>query len=242
MSRSTLARHRFTRTSAEGGGGGQQQQGGENQQQNNQQQQNQQGGADSGAGSGKPNAKDPETGEDLGFPADTPTKDMTPEQVGAYWRNQSKVQQKKNADLERQLAQRQNDSQNQQQNQQQQSTVDEKKIREDAQADAAEVSLRGILATKGKKKDEIDGLLGFVNFKRFLNEQGRVNAEAVLAYADQIVPAGSGGGGGFGQGRHENAQQDKAAAGKAEAERRFGNTQQQQSAQPRFGPLSRRSS
>lgn len=39
--------------------------------------------------------------EDLGFPKDTPVKEMTPEQQAAYWHNQSKVQQKKFEDAEK---------------------------------------------------------------------------------------------------------------------------------------------
>lgn len=37
---------------------------------------------------------------DLGFPADTPTSDMTPEQKAAYWRHEAKKQQKARAKYE----------------------------------------------------------------------------------------------------------------------------------------------
>lgn len=39
--------------------------------------------------------------EDLGFPKDTPVEQMEPEQKAAYWKHQSKVQQKKFEDAER---------------------------------------------------------------------------------------------------------------------------------------------
>lgn len=41
-----------------------------------------------------PSAEETPPAEDLGFPANTPLADMTVEQQAAYWRNQSKVQQK----------------------------------------------------------------------------------------------------------------------------------------------------
>lgn len=41
-----------------------------------------------------PGAPTPPAEEDLGFPKDTPVDDMTPDQKAAYWKNQSKVQQR----------------------------------------------------------------------------------------------------------------------------------------------------
>ncbi|RBO73528.1 hypothetical protein [Microbacterium sp. H6] len=43
---------------------------------------------------GAPVPAAPPAPEDLGFPKDTPLEQMTPEQVAAYWKNQSKVQQR----------------------------------------------------------------------------------------------------------------------------------------------------
>lgn len=45
-----------------------------------------------GAEAGTPGDKSKD--DDLGFPKDTPVDDMTPEQQAAYWKNQSKTQQK----------------------------------------------------------------------------------------------------------------------------------------------------
>jgi hypothetical protein len=46
-------------------------------------------------------APTPPADADLGFPKDTPVDQMTPEQASAYWKNQTKVQQKAREDAEK---------------------------------------------------------------------------------------------------------------------------------------------
>lgn len=50
---------------------------------------------------GAPAPTPPPATEDLGFPKDTPVEQMTPEQESAYWKNQSKVQQRAREDAEK---------------------------------------------------------------------------------------------------------------------------------------------
>lgn len=50
---------------------------------------------------GAPAPTPPPVTEDLGFPKETPVEQMTPEQASAYWKHQSKVQQKAREDAEK---------------------------------------------------------------------------------------------------------------------------------------------
>lgn len=221
MNRRHLARSRFARTSAEGGGGGT---GGENQQQQSNDQQQQ---------SAPVEATD-EHGVGLGFPKDTKVEDMTDAQGKMYWRHQTKVQQgkvpKNLTELQERAQkwdeyQRSLNPQGNQQNQQQSGPSREQieaEVRLEASRDSALALIRTNLHTRGKKADEIDGLVQFINPDAFLNPEKKVDTASVIAYLDKIAPTGTGGGGGGlpGQGRHEQQAVDKAAEGKAEAERR----------------------
>ncbi|MFJ4173402.1 hypothetical protein [Microbacterium sp. NPDC089696] len=51
-------------------------------------------GAEAGTTPPAPGAQTPPATEDLGFPKDTPVEQMTSDQQAAYWKNQSKTQQK----------------------------------------------------------------------------------------------------------------------------------------------------
>lgn len=221
MNRRHLARSRFARTSAEGGGGG-------NPPANDQQQQNQQQQA--------PVEATDEHGVGLGFPKDTKVDDMNADQKAAYWRTEAKKQQKRvpsnldqiQSDAQKWADYQRSQQQNQQQNgqQQQQSGPSreeiEAQVRLEASRDSALALLRTNLHTRGKKAEEIDDLVKFVSPDAFLNSEKKVDTASVITYLDKIAPAGTGGGGGGlpGQGRHEQQAEDRAAAGKAEAERR----------------------
>lgn len=217
MNRRHLARSRFARTSAEGGGGGAD--GGQNDQQqgggqNDQQQQTQ-----------RVEATD-EHGVGLGFPKDTATKDMSDAEQAAYWRNQSKTQQRRADALERAQQQGNQQQQSSQSGNQQQSGPSreeiEAQVRLESARDSALALLRTNLHTRGKKLDEIDDLVKFVNPDSFINAEKKVDTASVITYLDKIAPTGTGGGGGGlpGQGRHEQSAADRAAGGKSEAERR----------------------
>jgi hypothetical protein len=178
-------------------------------------------------------ATDEETGIGLGFPKETKVEDMKPEQQAAYWRHQSKVQQKKvpanlselqaaKAELDQIKLKQQTPAE-----QQLQQVRDETAAatRKEVAAESALTNLRIVLHTRGKSDAEVDGLVEFINPERFLTQDGKVDTAKVMSYADGIAPAGSGGGGrpgGLpGQGRYDQSAQDKAAAGKEEADRRW---------------------
>lgn len=194
------------------------------------------------AGDGNPSAGEPgggqqnrieatdEHGVGLGFPKDTKTDDMTADEKANYWRTEAKKQQRR---VPSNLEQLQTDAQAWQEHQrtlQQQSGGSsnddraqiEAQIREEAARDSALALLRTTLHTRGKNAEEIDELVKFVNPASFLTSEKKVDTVSVIAYLDKIAPTGTGGGGGGlpGQGRHEQQVADRAAAGKAESERR----------------------
>lgn len=210
-------------------GGSEPHQGG---QQNGQQQDGQQNGQQQQQNQEPAEATD-EDGVGLGFPKDTAVDKMTADQKANYWRNQSKVQQKRvPADLDKlqqdaQAWREYQAAQNQQQNgQQQQNTPTreqiEAEIRADVSRDAALAILRTNLHTRGKNAEEIDDLLQYVAPDAFLTAEKKVDAAKVTTYLDRVAPSGSGGGGGGlpGQGNRNNGTVDKSADGKAESERR----------------------
>lgn len=177
-------------------------------------------------------ATDPETGIGLGFPAETRVDDMTDAQKAAYWRHQTKVQQKR---VPSNLEQLQADAAELARIRQSQQTPAEQQIqkareetalatRKEVSKESALTNLRILLHTRGKSETEIDGLVKYVNTESFLTQDGKVDTASVIAYADGIVPATSAGGsrGGLpGQGRFgSNTREDPRAIARAEAERR----------------------
>lgn len=171
-----------------------------------------------------------EDGVGLGFPKDTAVDKMTADQKANYWRNQSKVQQKRvPADLDK----LQQDAQAWREHQAKQNPPAgppnaptreqiEAEIRADVSRDAALAILRTNLHTRGKNAEEIDDLLQYVAPDAFLTAEKKVDAAKVTTYLDRVAPSGSGGGGGGlpGQGNRNNGTVDKSADGKAESERR----------------------
>jgi hypothetical protein len=190
MSRSTLPRYRFQRTSAEGGGGGTgQQTAGTGQQTAGTGQQT--------AGTGPEMVKD-DDGSDA-YPANTAIKDMSPEHRAEYWRIQSKTQQRKREEAERKLQQQSGQQGAQNGNgsgtvtdQQKQSTsTDADRAREEGrregQRDAVLVSMSTSLQLRGLKTDEITELLEVVNPDKFLDD-GKVDSTKVANYLARVAP------------------------------------------------------
>lgn len=187
---------------------------------------------------GDPPKSDPPAGADavdeqgnaLGFPAKTPIAEMTDKQQSAYWRNESKKQQRiaeSRADYDQNKA----DAEAYRAHKAEQQTPSEKAIndakleaKKEVAGDAAVQSLRAILSSRGKDDAELNDLLEFVSADRFVTTDGKVDHQKVTTYADKLAPTGSqgGGGGGFGQGRYDQPNVSRSAAGKAEAEKRFG--------------------
>lgn len=164
-------------------------------------------------------------GVGLGFPKDTAVAEMNADQKANYWRNQSKVQQKRADELERSLKPKNDPPKNDQQQQggeQPNREQIEAQVRADVAKDSVMALLRTTLYSRGKNADEIDALVKYVNPESFLNAEKKPDTAEVIGYLDRVAPLGKGGGGGGlpGQGRHEQTPADPAAKGKEEAERR----------------------
>lgn len=171
-----------------------------------------------------------EHGVGLGFPKDTKVEDMKDAEKANYWRNQSKKMQKQ---IPSNLTELQQQAQQWQEYQQKQQTPAEQQlqqvrdqtaaqVREETNKEAVVALLRTSLHTAGKNTEEIDDLIGYVDPSKFLDAEKKLDAAKVSSYLAKIVPTGSAGGSGGlpGQGRYQQTAAEKAAAGKAEAERR----------------------
>lgn len=222
MNRSTLPRARFARNAAEGGGGGQQGEG--------QQGEGQQSGEQQQSQVAAPVEATDEHGVGLGFPKDTPTDKMTAEQQAAYWRNQSKIQQKKvppNLAELQEAAQKWAEYQRTQQSpadQQLQQVRDETaaRVREEVGKESALALLRVSLHNRGKNQGEIDELIQYVDPSKFLTPEKGLDVGKATSYLDKVAPVGTTSTSTtYGQGRgFDQTHPDRFAAGKAEAERR----------------------
>jgi hypothetical protein len=228
MSRSTLPRHHFTGLRAVGlrkDGrpiypvmGGSEPPEGEGQKDDSQKDQN----------SGPEMAKD-DQGNDLGYPVNTAVVEMTDKQQAAYWRTESKKQQRLREAAERQKSGESGTVRDQQQTQSAkpddkavQAQIDE--ARREGQRDAVVVSLTTSLQMREKTPEEITELLDVVNPDKFLNENGKVDSTKVANYIARVAPVKSGGGGGGGapgQGRFEQqTKTDPREIAREEAKRR----------------------
>lgn len=232
MNRKQLARARFLRTSAEGGGGGGT--GGTGGTGSG----DQQGGGTGGQGTGTATVemvKDAQ-GVEL-YPANTALAEMKPEHRENYWRNQSKVQQKKYEDEKRvrEEAERKlqggtqgdagsgtvRDQQQSQPDQQQAVSAAREEGRREGQRQAVLVSLSTSLQMRGKNAEDITELLGVVDPAKFLDDSGTLDGTKVANYLARVAPASGGGtGGNPGQGQQQQAPTNRRAQAMAEAERR----------------------
>lgn len=169
---------------------------------------------------------------DLGFPKDTPWRDMKPDEQVAYWQHQARKHEgtsKARADYEAIKAERdQLKTANQ---------SDAEKAVEQAKKDAAaaaKTEARNEFAPKlvaakleaalaGKlSADKIAEHVEFLDHAKFLTDTGEVDTDKVKNYAAGLAPAG-GQWPDTGQGRRGDAGgTTKAEAGKAEAQKRFG--------------------
>jgi hypothetical protein len=154
---------------------------------------------------------------------------MNADQKANYWRNQAKVANKrvpKNLDQLQQDAQAWAEYQRTQKPPEQQAieqtrTETEARVRREVAEDAALSLLRVTLTQRGKNAAEVDEIVDPLNPAKFLTQDGKMDTDRVVAFADKLVPSQSGGGGnGYGQGRFDRTQTSRAAAGKAESERR----------------------
>ena len=164
-------------------------------------------------------------GVGLGYPKDTAVKDMNADQRANYWRTEAKKQQRLREAAERQ---QQNPPKNDPpkndppKNDPPSREQIEAEVRAEVSKDSALALLRTSLHTRGKSAEEIDDLIQYVSLEAFLTAEKKIDTAKVTTYLDRVAPSGSGGGGGGlpGQGRQHQTAADKAAAGKAEAEKR----------------------
>lgn len=138
--------------------------------------------------------------DDPGFPANTPVADMTPEQQAAYWKDQSKKQQKiaegradydthKAASVELAALKASN------------ATAEEKALADAKEKGVAEgknhfldpaVSFALQALTK-RSADEIAAAIQFVDTTKFLDADGNLSADNLTAFAATLAPGNGNG-------------------------------------------------
>lgn len=132
---------------------------------------------------------------DLGFPAETPLAEMTAEQQAAYWKHKARKHESRakgaedydqiKAELDQLKAERMSESEK--------AIEDAKK---EARAEAASefgpkmagAVLRTALASRGIEAEEIESKLSYVDFAKFLDNNGDVDSDKVQGYLDDIAP------------------------------------------------------
>lgn len=202
------------------------------------------GGTSGGSGTGdgaKPNGPN-------GFPTETPVAQMTAEQQAAYWKHYARVHEqtaKDRGDYDKIRAER--DRLRSQSMTEQERAVEAARdeARKAGEAEAAlkfgaqlvAAKFEALLAPRGLDAERVATLTQHLATGQFLKDDGGVNVEALTAFADAVAPApGTGNGGGqgtgqggggqrwpsFGQGQRQAPPASAAAAGDAEADRRFG--------------------
>lgn len=164
------------------------------------------GGKAGEGGDGKPGAGTPPLpgkspaggGENLGFPAETPVKEMTAEQQAAYWKHHSRKWQGRaegrddyddvKAERDRLKAATLSD---------QEKAVEEAKktAREEAVRDlgpgAVKTMLDLVLTSQGLEQEDIDSKLEFVDLTKFLTTKGEVDTDKVKNYVAGVAPGRS---------------------------------------------------
>lgn len=170
---------------------------------------------------GAPTPTPPPADEDLGFPKNTPVEQMTPEQEAAYWKNQSKVQQKAREDAEKaakayekfgtpEALQSAHDAA--EQNRQAALSEADRMLEQAKAASKAEGISEGtskvlgsavkgwlVALTKGANEtleaatSRVEGAIEFADLTKFVGENGELDAAKVQTFATSIGSKDSGG-------------------------------------------------
>lgn len=196
------------------------------------------GGAGAGAAAGA-GGRTPATdaqGNDLGFPKDTPTAEMSDKEQAAYWRHNARKHEGlwKGVAGDRKLEDVQNDLNELAEIRRSQQTPAEQALatRFDegkaaglaaARTETATTVFRTHLEAAGVSKEDADDLVANFNVANFVTDSG-VETTKISNFAKRFTPAGTGGQQrerDFGAGRRREGQPTRGAGGKAEAERRF---------------------
>jgi hypothetical protein len=175
-------------------------------------------------------------GSDKGFPEQTPVAEMTAEQQAAYWKYQSRRHEataKSRADYDELKGKAEEADRLRQERE----TENEKAVREAREAGEAEAAkkLAPMLvqqAFRAEAKgvltdDQRDALLEDLDLTKYLTDTGEVDTDKVNKKVAAFAPADGGGNGSGkpgtgGQGRRKETKTSAREAGRAEAQRRFG--------------------
>lgn len=137
----------------------------------------------------------PPANDDLGFPAETPVAEMTAEQQVAYWKHQARKHEKRAKDRsDYDEVKAELDQLKQEQMTEAEKAVQEaRKEGEEAAAEKwstkmARAALSGALAGRGFQPDEIEDKLSYVDFTKFVDDNGEVDSDTVQRYLNDIAP------------------------------------------------------
>jgi hypothetical protein len=181
-----------------------------------------------------------QTATDLGFPAETPVKDMTVDQQAAYWKHQSRKHEERYkafGDLTPETLQALREKADQHDALERELMSDKDKAIADAK-DAATAEATAKFAEKLVKAefksasagrldaDRLKAVLEPLDLTRFLDKNGDVDEAKVASYVDSIAPKSTApaprGPSATGLGAAPHAPAERGAQGKAMAEKRFG--------------------
>lgn len=185
------------------------------------------GGDAGGSGGGASGAAGGSGGDELGFPKDTPVKDMTGEQREKYWEHQAKKHEDRNkewrnalggklpadlkADLDDLEALRAAGRTDHEKAVEEAKTAAKAETRAEYGAKLVAAEFRGALAHLVTVDDQgvrdtkrRDAIIDGLNLTTYLNDNGDVDTDKVTSYAAAIAPTdkGSGGRQDVGGGRH----------------------------------------
>lgn len=181
-------------------------------------------------GAGAADSQGGASGAPEGFPANTPWRDMKPEEQAAYWQHQARrheARANRAADYDAVVAERDRlRSQTQ--------TAEERALteaREAGKAEARAAALPRLLqaefraaATGRLNEDQLRDVTDPLDPQKFLTSEGEVDTDKVKRFVDGIAPAGDPKRwpSDMGQGRRTVVPQNARDAGRAAAARRFG--------------------
>lgn len=163
------------------------------------------GDAPAGDGSGGDDGKatdftDPDTGEKYGFPANTPTSQMTAEQKAEYWRHKARKHESRSearkdydaikSELDDLKAKHQTDAEKAVEQAAKDARTDaETKLRAEFGAKLVAAKLEAALAGK-LPAEKVTEHVEFLDATKFLTESGEVDTDKVKQYADGLAPSG----------------------------------------------------
>lgn len=184
----------------------------------------------SGGAATQPGQSDGGTAEvnEHGFPDNTPTSEMTADQQAAYWKHKARKWEGRARDQSdyESVKEELNELKKKQMSESERAIED---AREEGRTEASqefgekmvEASLRGALAGRGIEVDDIDSKLSYVDFSKFLDNNGEVDSDKVQRYIADVAPQqNETRWPDMGQGRRHDVQ-DRRSGGSVEAGRKI---------------------